>query len=220
MLGICGRHGVRKAKFYLAAAIICGTVGTAQAAEVYSFSGTASYQANGTNTGGTYDISFQGPDAPQSGGPGYTYVYNLVGKATFTPFFPSQSNPVVTGDLLGSYTLLLRQDAVAPAYYVDLLDSVPNILWSITGDPTDVGQLDLTKPGSATPTTNIIDQNFIDFAGGGYALIQFPQSYLTFTISDAAVVAPEPATWAFMLTGLGVVGAMMRRRALVHVAYG
>ncbi len=52
----------------------CGLVGTAQAAEIYSFSGTASYQVNSTNTGGTYNVSFTSAEAPQSGGPGYTYV--------------------------------------------------------------------------------------------------------------------------------------------------
>ncbi len=201
-----------KAKVLLAGALLCGVAGTAQAAEIYSFSGEASYQVNSTNTAGTYNVSFQGPDAPQDGGGGYTYVYNLTGTATFTPYFPSAGNPVVSDALLGTYTLLLRKDAAAPAYYVDLLDSSANILWSITGGASDVGQLDLTQPGSATPTTNIIDQNFIYFAGGGDAIIQAPRTYLTFSITDAAAAVPEPASWALIITGFGMVGAGMRFR--------
>jgi len=208
---------VRKTGAFLAAALLVGVTGTAQAAEVYTFSGLASYQANGVNTGGTYAIAFSGPDAPQSGGPGYTYVYNLSGTATFTPYFPSAGNPIVSEGVIGTFTLLLRQDPTAPAYYVDLLDNSANILWSITGDASDVGQLDLTQPGSATPTTNIIDPFLIYLSGGGVAEIQTPQSYLTFTISNAATAAPEPAAWALMVTGFGVAGAAMRRRVSVRL---
>lgn len=198
---------------FLAAVATCGLAGAAEAAEIYSFSGTASYQVGSTNTAGSYNVSFSSADAPQSGGPGYTYVYNLTGTATFTPLFPRADNPIVSGAITGTYTLLLRQDAGASAYYVDLLQvGSSDIVWSITGDASDVGQLDLTKPGSATPTTNIIDQNFIDFTNGNDALIEVPSSYLTFTIADAPAAVPEPASWALMIGGFGLTGAAMRRR--------
>lgn len=205
----------------LAAATACGLAGAAPAAEIYSFSGEASYQVNSTNTAGFYDVTFTSAEAPQSGGPGYTYVYNLSGIATFTPYSVSPSNPVVTGAIQGNYTLLLRQDAGASAYYVDLLQvGSPDVVWSITGDASDVGQLDLTKPGSATPTTNIIDQNFIDFTDGSDAIIEVPRTFLTFTIADAPAAVPEPASWALMVGGFGLAGAAMRRRRSVAVRFG
>lgn len=210
---------MKKSGLFLAAILTSGVGTAAQATEIYSFSGNASYQANGTNTGGSYNISFQSADAPQDGGAGYTYVYNLAGTATFTPYFPSAGNPVVTASLIGLYTLVLRQDPAAPAYYVDLLDSSANILFSVTGDASDVGQLDLTKPGSVTPTTNIIDQAYIDFAGGGAAIIQVPTTYLTFSISDAAAAVPEPASWMLMIGGFGMAGAAMRRRPRTSVRF-
>lgn len=197
----------------LAAALTCSVAGAAEAAESYSFSGFASYQTGlAGNTGGYYDVTFTSTQAPQSGGPDYTYVYDLTGTATFTPYVPSSFNPVVTGTLTDIYTLVLRQDPATPAYYVDLLDSSANILWAITGDASDVGQLDLTKAGTATPTTNIIDQNFIDFTNGNYGLIQVPTSYLTFTIADIPGAVPEPASWALMVSGFGLAGTALRRR--------
>jgi len=205
----------------LATVLTCGVASAAEAAERYSFSGTASYQTNvAGNTGGYYDVTFTSASVPQSGGPGYTYVYDLTGTATFTPFFPSQSNPVVSGTLTDIYTLVLRQDATTPAYYVDLFDSSASILWSITGSASDVVMLDLTRPGSATPPTNIIDQNFIDFTNGGYGLIEVPQSYLTFTIADIPAAVPEPASWALMVGGFGLAGATLRRRRSQALARG
>jgi len=42
----------------------------------------------------------------------------------------------------------------------------------------------------------------------------------TFTlISDSAGAVPEPATWAMMIAGFGLVGASMRRRQKVSVTY-
>jgi len=53
------------------------------------------------------------------------------------------------------------------------------------------------------------------FLLGTYALTQYQGSgTYTLTIADAAAGAvPEPATWAMMIGGFGLVGAAMRRRA-------
>lgn len=55
-----------------------------------------------------------------------------------------------------------------------------------------------------------------DLAGGG-GYITFG-SYNPVTFTSAAAV-PEPATWAMMLAGFGVVGLAMRRHRNVRVAY-
>ena len=56
---------------------------------------------------------------------------------------------------------------------------------------------------------------FYDGNGGG-ASLQFTSTHLT--IRPAA--APEPASWAMMLGGFGLVGGMMRRRRKGAVSFG
>lgn len=72
---------------------------------------------------------------------------------------------------------------------------------------------------------------FVDFSGlslsGGSHTLQFNQDFggnswiflseIEFYGSSAAV--PEPATWAMMLLGFGVVGGAMRRRARTSVSF-
>ncbi len=52
------------------------------------------------------------------------------------------------------------------------------------------------------------------YAGqNGEATFGVPAAYSDFTLPYAAQMVPEPATWGFMLSGLGLVGVVLRRRA-------
>lgn len=114
------------------------------------------------------------------------------------------------------------------------LDSDPS--YNLTLD-FDTGQ---TLTGNYTPLTNTFNGGS-SFASGGqnYSLIEFSfrrdlgdtvQPNIAtfggdgndyngnFRIQAAAGAVPEPATWAMMLGGFGLVGASMRRRSRTVVA--
>ena len=55
------------------------------------------------------------------------------------------------------------------------------------------------------------------FTGGGTAAIGLQE--IIDDISFRAGGVPEPAAWAMMLAGFGLVGSAMRRRAKVAVAF-
>ena len=101
----------------------------------------------------------------------------------------------------------------------------------------DTGQ---TLTGSYTPATNtFLGGSSIVSGGQIFSLIEFSyRRFLgdavqanvatfggdgndytgNFRIQSAAGAVPEPATWAMMLSGFGLVGASMRRRARTAVA--
>ena len=45
------------------------------------------------------------------------------------------------------------------------------------------------------------------------------QSTISYQLREPFNAVPEPAAWALMLTGFGLVGSAMRRRAKVAVTY-
>lgn len=54
------------------------------------------------------------------------------------------------------------------------------------------------------------------FTAGIYRFTGFSNG--TLTVSALAAAVPEPATWAMMIVGMGVIGGAMRRRAKVTTA--
>lgn len=68
----------------------------------------------------------------------------------------------------------------------------------------------LVDLGAYSGITRIEIANITDVAGLGY-------DDFTFTVGSVGGAVPEPATWAMMLLGLGLVGSTMRRRAATRV---
>lgn len=64
----------------------------------------------------------------------------------------------------------------------------------------------LVDLGAFSGITRIEIANITDLAGLGY-------DDFTFTVGGGASGVPEPATWAMMLLGFGIVGSTMRRRS-------
>jgi hypothetical protein len=82
----------------------------------------------------------------------------------------------------------------------------------ITGQNTDNENGALSRFGIKAGELNTLVLNFESFGAGSYG------GNLTFTPTATAVV-PEPATWAMMFLGFGLVGAgMRRRRSMVRFA--
>lgn len=58
------------------------------------------------------------------------------------------------------------------------------------------------------------------YSGGETAPVFVPGSYVESDGSIVTITVPEPATWAMMLLGLGVIGFTASRRRTVSVTYG
>lgn len=52
------------------------------------------------------------------------------------------------------------------------------------------------------------------FAPGTFALTSIVSGNSTLRVSQAAAAVPEPATWAMLIVGFGIVGYAMRRRSV------
>ena len=59
-------------------------------------------------------------------------------------------------------------------------------------------------------TTLALEASLADFAGG-------PETFLIYNLSTPVTPVPEPATYALMLAGLGVVGFVAKRRKGIAV---
>jgi len=94
---------------------------------------------------------------------------------------------------------------------VSFYDSSSTLLATLTGNQI------VTGPSGTTtvPTGDTIGgRATIDFNGlPGFTKVVFTSTATAFEIDEIAVAAPEPATWAMMLLGFGLVGSQLRRRA-------
>ena len=90
---------------------------------------------------------------------------------------------------------------------VDVLDTNGNIIFTISG-----GMLPPSNGNQALPSTN----RRINFTAGPNERIgglKFTSTGVAFEFDDfAADVVPEPASWAMLIMGFGLVGAAARRR--------
>ncbi len=166
---------------------------------------------------------------------------DVTGRQTFD-LFQDTSNTVLlfnigAGSLVTSLTFDLTIATVsgsgsylseAAIYYTDspVTDGVvfrPGIADANSGTATYTGTSDLVALG-------------LDFAVGANGLlrIEFAESFddlpnaadatftrgtLAFTYTPLAGAVPEPASWALMIAGFGLVGGAMRRRQRVSVSY-
>ena len=94
-----------------------------------------------------------------------------------------------------------------------------NIDFFLKGGAAQSGGFELDVPGGNS-FLNAAGQQLFNFAGGTLAAPTFRTGQFvldggtTLTISEIAAV-PEPATWAMMIGGFGLVGGTLRRRSKV-----
>ena len=83
-----------------------------------------------------------------------------------------------------------------------------NLLWSAEGQFAPGGQSLSYAPGVLS-TSGLVIQHGPQAANRGL-------DNISFTISNAAPAIPEPASWAMLLAGFGLTGALARRRAMAQ----
>jgi hypothetical protein len=104
-------------------------------------------------------------------------------------------------------------------------------------DPTGIGATPITGStrGVWLFQTGLVtwgnDPVVFDFGDGGQFSVKLEDTFFALNnattnvngkfklLSDATPAVPEPATWAMMIAGFGLIGASMRRRQKVSVTY-
>lgn len=95
---------------------------------------------------------------------------------------------------------------------VEVLDSGGNVIFSVSG-----GDFSVATGNQLVPGTN---ERVHFFAGPGETIsgLRLTSTGIAFEFDDfAAAAVPEPATWAMLVAGFGMMGAALRRRRSVAV---
>jgi len=206
----------------LSLAAIAAAVCTASAANATTFAGTFDVTANqdaGLNGGLVIDAS------PNPGS--FNFNLNNVGSSTTVNLFT----------IWTSETALNSDDFAHKPISVDFSFTQPtsfdgSVGGTTTGDSTFV-LIGFLENGSV----NWNDPVNFSFGNGGVLQVNLnnasfntgfdaldpgksegAQVKATFKLIHASAAVPEPATWAMMIGGFGMTGAMLRRRRLVAAA--
>jgi hypothetical protein len=196
----------------LSAAVLAMAISGSARGAVVTFTATGAFTSGDpANLGTPLSVSFawetttrpvpgtvSSPSGPQTGP---VYASNpLVGPVTFTGNFGTLSfSPVAFSARFEPNQTRLFLDRTDPPF----------------PGPFRIASLQLTLPFIADPYTTDLPGDL----GGRTAFVslldprlgtQINQATVTFAPAQAAV--PEPATWAMMLGGFGLIGAAMRRR--------
>ena len=126
----------------------------------------------------------------------------------------STSNGNATLNLGGNYKYVsLYWGSIDDYNTLDLLDSVGNVLFSVTGSglPTPTA----ANGNQTGPTSN----RRVTFASDSVniAQLRLSSTQYAFEIDTIAGGVPEPATWAMMIGGFGLIGFASRRRKTARV---
>lgn len=123
-------------------------------------------------------------------------------------------------DFVGSTELSSGTNFIAPGYVDD--PTLPNLVFTYTGE-------DLRASGGPYPPLSFTGFGALSSLGGrdlgaftSFGVKNNPPAVAgtdLITIGNTQIpsAVPEPATWAMMLAGFGLVGTTMRRRKLRHV---
>ncbi len=101
------------------------------------------------------------------------------------------------------------------------------LLTSTFFSPTGTAIILRSASPTADPNFFTLNQSIFNFAAGSfsnygtYSAIGPNAGTLTVSeVSDQAPAVPEPASWAMMIGGFGLIGAALRRNRTLRVAFG
>ncbi len=131
-----------------------------------------------------------------NGGANFAYSFNTDKEYFFTLDYDIETDILST--IATSFLGLGGQNG-----YIFLKTQIMNDVGKFSG-VIGPGSYYLQINNSNVATNNVYNAPAVTGQGAGT---------FKFTLSDPVVAAPEPATWAMMISGLGFVGASMRRRS-------
>jgi PEP-CTERM motif len=209
-------------KFLLATVMSLALSGGASAAELINGPATGSIGSFGPNASPTYGQVFTAPISGTlssftlwlNGGVGALFggVGTWNGPAGFATGFGSPTNLFQSGTVAattgGAFTFAPNVSVTAGSRYVAYLSTsgVAGALGSTTLQTTsnNVAGIDyFVWNNGGSPINNSAWNYFADFGDARFD-----------AVINASAAVPEPATWAMMLLGFGLVGGAMRRRKL------
>ena len=146
----------------------------------------------------------------------YTANPNLLGGGGNKPFY-DQYTFTVADDLLG-ISGPTAYSSVASFDLVSVLFNITNLTISVySGDTVDAANLVFEKTANAGASfvkeAFALESSVYTFVISGATTGQWGGSY-TINLVGAAAPVPEPAEYAMLLAGLGVVGMVVRRRKM------
>lgn len=200
-----------------AAALALVAPATANAAIVFSFTPGASTPTAGFNVINTFNTlaeqaqvsgTFQiktppadGDGAPPATSDGSAYL-SVLGGGAATISFP------------GTFSKIQFDWGSIDAY-----NSLK--IFSTGADPLVIPGTDFTNPADGNQVSPGTNGVFTIVATGGekFTGLTFSSSANSFEVDNLAVGVPEPAAWAMMLGGFGVLGGALRRRRRSNVVF-
>lgn len=198
--------------------------GYTTAAVVQSFDGSKPAFGSFTTLGGTTIAGSRSPSSDNfvatvsgTGSSPLPHAQPFGASGTFGSYLavgPKSGSPA-------SYTLSFTGTAVHFLSFVFgsldqsnqvILTLADNTVQTLTGGQILGSSLPGSYPYSTTAAAGRVSFNFDTAALKSIQFLQTDSQY-TFEIDEIALAAPEPATWAMMLLGFGLVGSQLRRRS-------
>lgn len=200
-------------KLTIAALVFLTTAGSAQAATTVS----SSYGPDsGIPVGQSLAYGFEGA-VPAGLSGNFALVTGSVSGEYAAPFGDRTQYLTVPRDgSSGTATLVLNRKATTLSLYwgsidgyntISFFDSAGISLGAFTGN-----QIGVTANGSQTALTTNRRVSF-DFGGAQVKTVQFKSTQKAFELDDISTTAvPEPASWAMLIIGMGLIGTILRHR--------
>lgn len=203
-------------------ALVLATVlmGVAVPAGAVSFTSAPGAPDPGAPTGETLVVTFDAPAAAgyswsgglltATGSVSGVYAAPALDATVFGYVSSAHSPNTATLDTPELKSISFYWGSIDTYNMVEILDSGGAVLYTVSG-----GDFSVADGGQLVPGTNM---RVYFTAGSGESIsgLRFTSTGVAFEFDDfAAAGVPEPASWAMLIVGFGLVGATVRRRKAI-----